>query len=428
MNNIKKMCASKAIKMGAKMRFSVHHNLLLMTFILILFTGCATFNAQKVGPTTMMKAQEEIFEDQLLDVGIPVFESDKITEDQAKKEHTSQEIRKAEHHFMPYHLKSTIQQSSYWGAVRVLPGKTESIDVLVKGKVLESNGAHLILQIDVTDATRKTWFSKKYKSEASLAFYSGNRAGEKDAYQDLYNTISNDIATYLKKLPPEEIKKIRTVSKLKFAQDFAPSVYNGYLTTDKKDLIAVNRLPADEDTIMTRLLKIREREYMYVDTLNEYYQEYYANMWSSYENWRELNYEEIKAIKKIERSALNQKLVGMLLLAGAIALNAGEVNNTGALQMGMILIGGQVIVNGFNVTKEAEIHSAAIKELSESFGSEMRPIVMEFEGKQYELTGTAEEQFKHWRELLRQIYITETGFDPDISSENSEKITSEDSE
>ena len=410
------------------MKYNFHHNLLLMTFILMLFAGCATFNAQKVGPTTIMKAQEEIFEEQLLDVGILVFESDKMTQEQAQKKHTSQEIRKAEQHFMPYHLKNTLQQSSYWGAVRVLPGETESIDVLVKGKILESNGEHLILQVDVMDATRKKWFSKKYKSEASLAFYSGNRAGEKDAYQDIYNIISNDMANFFKKLSPEEIKNIRTVSKLKFAQDFAPTVYDGYLTGDEKDLISVNRLPADGDTIMTRLLKIREREYMYVDTLNEYYQEYYANMWSSYENWRKLNYEEIKAIRKIESNALKQKLLGALLVAGAIALNAGEVKNTGALQVGMILIGGQVIVNGFNVTKEAEIHSAAIKELSESFGSEMQPIVMEFEGKQYELTGSAEEQFKHWRELLRQIYITETGFDSDISSEDKEKTTSEDSE
>ena len=410
------------------MKYCFHHNLLSMTFILILFTGCANFNAQKVGPTTIMKAQEEIFEEQLLDVGILVFESDKMTQEQAQKIHTSREIRKAEQHFMPYHLKNTLQQSSYWGAVRVLPNETESIDVLVKCKILESNGEQLILQVDVLDATRKKWFSKKYKSEASLAFYSGNRVGEKDAYQDLYNIISNDMAIFFKKLSPEAIKNIRTVSKLKFAQDFAPTVYDGYLTEDEKDLISVNRLPADGDTIMTRLLKIREREYMYVDTLNEYYQEYYANMWSSYENWRKLNYEEIKAIRKIESNALKQKLLGALLVAGAIALNAGEVKNTGALQVGMILIGGQVIVNGFNVTKEAEIHSAAIKELSESFGSEMQPIVMEFEGKQYELTGSAEEQFKHWRELLRQIYITETGFDSDISSEDEEKTTSEDSE
>ena len=58
------------------------------------------------------------------------------------------------------------------------------------------------------------------------------------------------------------------------------------------------------------------------------------------------------------------------------------------------------------------MHSAAIEELSESFGDEMQPVTMEFEGRQYELTGTAEEQFKRWRELLRQIYFTETGFEP----------------
>jgi len=410
------------------MKFTVRHNVLWMAFILIFLTGCAAHNTQKVGPTTMMKAQEEILEDQLLDVGIQVFESEKITEEQAKEEHTSEEVRKAENHFIPYHMKNTVQQSSYWGAVRVLPTKTDGIDVLVKGKIIESNGAHLVVQIEVVDATGKSWFRKKYESEATLASYTGNRMGEKDAYQDLYNSISNDMATYRMKLSPETVKKIRTVSKLKFAENFAPSVFNGYLAEDKKNIITANRLPADDDPIMVRLLKIRERENMYVDTLNGYYEEYYSEMWSSYENWRELNYEEIKAIKKIKRDATMRKLAGVLLLAGAIALNAGEVNNTGALQASMILIGGQVIVQGFNISKEAEIHSAAIKELSESFGSEMRPVVMEFEGKQYELTGSAEEQFNHWRELLQQIYIAETGFDPDISSETGVEITSENAE
>jgi hypothetical protein len=372
-----------------------------------------------------MKAREEILEDQLLDIGIQVFESDKITEKQAREEHTSPEVRKAESHFIPYHLKNTLQKSSYWGAVRVLPTETESIDVLVKGKILESNGEILALQIDVVDATGKSWFSKKYKSQATPEFYSGNLMGEKDAYQDLYHAIANDMAEYFKKLPTEKIKTIRTVSKLKFAENFAPSAYSGYLEKHKKNIITVNRLPADEDPIMIRILKIRERENMYIDTLNGYYEEYYSEMWSSYENWRKLNYEEIQAIKKIKRDGTIRKIVGGLLVAGAIALSAGDVNNTGALQVGMILVGGQVIVQGFNITKQAEIHSEAIKELSESFGSEMRPIVMEFEGQQYELTGSAEEQFKHWRELLEQIYLLETGFDPDVSPETGEKIKTE---
>jgi hypothetical protein len=410
------------------MKFTNYYKLLFICFILILSNGCATYYDQKVGPTDIMKSQEEIIEHQLLDVGIQVFESDKITEEQAKEEHTSPEVRKAESHFIPYHLKNTLQQSSYWGAVRVLPTETESIDVLVKGKILESNGENLALQIDVVDATGRRWFSKKYKSQATSEFYSGNLMGEKDAYQDLYNAISNDMAKYFIRFPPEKIKKIRTVSKLKFAEDFAPSTYSGYLAKDKKNIITVNRLPADEDPIMIRLLKIRERENMYIDTLNGYYEEYYSEMWSSYENWRKLNYEEIKAIKKIKRDATIRKIAGGLLLAGAIALSAGDVNNTGALQVGMILVGGQVIVQGFNITKEAEIHSEAIKELSESFGSEMRPVVMEFEGQQYELTGSAEEQFKHWRELLEQIYALETGFDPDVSPETGEKTKTENSE
>ena len=75
-----------------------------------------------------------------------------------------------------------------------------------------------------------------------------------------------------------------------------------------------------------------------------------------------------------------------------------------------------MIIDGFNISKEAEIHSAAIQELSESFGNEMKPVVMEFQGKKYELTGSAEEQFKRWRELLRKIYKAETGFDPDSSA------------
>ncbi|MGD2150586.1 MAG: hypothetical protein PVJ20_14425 [Desulfobacterales bacterium] len=410
------------------MKFINHYKLLFICFTLILSNGCAPYYAQKVGPTDIMKAREEILEDQLLDVGIQVFESDKITEKQSKEEHTSPEVRKAETHFIPYHLKNTLQQSSYWGAVRVLPTETESIDILVKGKILESNGEILALQVDVVDATGRSWFSKKYKSQATSEFYSDNLMGEKDAYQDIYNAISNDLSEYFKKLPPEKIKAIRTVSKLKFSEHFAPSAFSGYLAKDEDNIITVNRLPADEDPIMIRLLKIRERENMYIDTLNAYYEEYYSEMWSSYENWRKLNYQEIKAIKKIKQDATIRKIVGGLLIAGAILLSSGDVDNTGAIQATMVLVGGQVIVQGFNITKEAEIHSAAIKELSDSFGSEMRPVVMEFEGQQYELTGSAEEQFKRWRELLEQIYISETGFDPDVSPETGEKTTTENPE
>ena len=389
------------------------HNLASVAVILVILSGCATYQAQKVGPTTIMRAQAEIPEDQLMDVGILVFKSKELTEEEAEDEGTNNEIRKAESHFIPYHLKNTLRQSSQWGAVRVIPAETDSVDLLVAGQILESNGEDLALQIDVTDAAGKIWFSKKYKAEATRRTYADNRLGEKDAFQDLYNTIANDMAKFKEELSPGEIRKIRTTAKLKYAAEFVPDAFGGYLAKDNKGIMTINRLPAADDPMMERLLKIREREYMYVDTLNEQYDQFYNEMWPSYENWRNLSMTERRAMKEIKRKALTRQLIGALLVAGAIAAGSIDSINTGGLQAGMILIGGQVIISGFNISKEAEIHEAAIQELSESFSSEMKPIVMEFEGKQYELTGSAEEQFKQWRELLRKIYYAETGFGPE---------------
>ena len=378
---------------------------------LFLLSGCASYQSN-VNPTKIERAQQEIPEDQLMDVGIFTFESEEISEEEAEDEGTSNEIRKAEGHYMPYHLKNTLHQSSHWGAVQVIPSETDSMDVFVRGKIKDSNGEHLTLEIEVTDATGKRWFTKKYKMEATRKSYMGNRPGEKDPFQDLYNSIANDMANYKKKLTAADIKKIRTTAKLKFATDFAPDAFEGYLDS-KKNKTKIKRLPSDDDPMMARLLKIREREYMYVDTLNEQYDAYYNNMWNSYENWRRLNRTERMAMREIKRRALTQQLLGALMIAGAIAAGSNDSNSMAAVQTGLILAGTQVIIRGFNVSKEAEIHEAAIQELGESFSSEMEPVVMEFEGRQYELTGSAEEQFTQWRALLRKIYYAETGFAPD---------------
>lgn len=404
------------------------HSLAAVTAILVMLSGCATYRAQDVGPTPIMRAEEEIREDQLLDVGILVFKSAELTDEKAEKEGTHADIRKAEDQFIPYHLKNTLQQSAHWGSVQVVPAETDSFDLLVAGEILESNGEYLGLKIEVVDASGRSWFNKNYREEVSEAAYKNNRPGQKDAFQYIYNAIANDMAAFKNSLSPEEIQNLRTTAKLKFAEDFSPDAFKGYLAQDEDDLLTINRLPADNDPMMERLLKIREREYMFVDTLNEQYEQFYVAMWPSYENWRQLNLTERKAISEIRKKALTRQLLGALMIAGAVAAGVGNSNNTAVLQTGLILIGGQVILDGFNISKEAEIHEASIRELSESFSGEMKPVVMEFEGKQYELTGSAEEQFKKWRELLRKIYYAETGFEPEQTPDGGESNEADDRE
>jgi hypothetical protein len=376
-------------------------------FCCVLMTAaCATI---RVGPTAILQAPQEIPEEQLLDVGIVVFSSGPLTEEKARKEGTHAEIRKAEQNFLPYHLKATMQHSSHWGAVQVLPAETDSVDLLVKGSILESNGESLEVRIEARDASGKLWLDKTYHAEATSSSYAALQPGEKDAFQDLYNRIANDLAEQRMKPTPPDAKTLRTVSQLRFANRFAPEVYQGYLKKGPDDALAVNRLPAENDSMMARLLKIREREQLFVDALNQQYASFYARMWPSYENWRKSNLDEQQARQKIERDALIRQVGGALLLAGAIVLGANR-GQIGPLEIGMAVIGGQVIVNGFNISKQAEMHSESIRELSETFGSEMKPILVEFEGHTYELTGPAEEQFKRWRELLREIYRAEIGF------------------
>lgn len=379
----------------------------------LLFNGCATIpEGQLVSSTPIKQAETEIPEEQLLDVGVTVFDSDEIDSEDADFQGTTEETRKAETNFMASHMKNTLQQSSQWGAVRVVPDEKASVDVLVKGKILHSNGEDLVIAMEVRDASGRVWFNKRYRAHANEKAYNNTSKGERDVFQDIYNAVANDMALYKTRLKGKSIETIRNVSLLKFAEAYAPDAFQGYLGADKKNRLSIKRIPADDDPMLARLKKIREREFMYVDTLNGLFDDYYNTMWPSYENWRKLNLVERVAIDEVRDQTATRILIGALLIAGAIILGANIDNgSTSGLETGLVIVGGQVIMDGVNISRNAEFHEEAIKELSESFGSEMKPVVMDFEGQQYELTGSAQEQFKQWRDLMRQIYQAETGFD-----------------
>jgi hypothetical protein len=381
--------------------------------ILFMLHGCATVSVHDVSPTPINHAQEEIPEDSLLDVGILVFNPGELSKEDKEKEGTNAEIRKAESHFIPVHLQYTLQRSSHWGAVQVIPTEETSVDVVVKGEIIKSNGEELDLKVAVLDATGKEWFRRIYKADAETWSYEANEMGERDAFQDLYNAVANHMTEYMEGLSDEETLEIREISKLKFAANIAKNPYKAYLKKDKKGRITIKRLPADNDPMLGRVLQIRERDLMYVDVLNEYYETYYARMFPEYEAWRKADLTERKSVRAIKKDAMVRKVAGILLMAAAVGLGMSDVKGTGALQATMAIVGGQVFVDGINISGETKIHAAAIQELSESFGSEMEPITMEFEGKKYELTGSAEEQYERWQELLRKIYEAETGFSLD---------------
>jgi hypothetical protein len=67
------------------------------------------------------------------------------------------------------------------------------------------------------------------------------------------------------------------------------------------------------------------------------------------------------------------------------------------------------VMSGIKKYADARTHADALKELTLSFQSEVAPQVVEVEGHTLRLTGTAEDQYREWRKLLKQLYLEETG-------------------
>ncbi|MGB5281654.1 MAG: hypothetical protein WBN37_10095, partial [Arenicellales bacterium] len=89
--------------------------------LLALLAGCATTAQRSVkDEEVLQKASQELPEDQLLDVWIELFDPGELPKDEDDARGLSMEIREAEARHMPVHLRSVMEKTGYWGAVRVV--------------------------------------------------------------------------------------------------------------------------------------------------------------------------------------------------------------------------------------------------------------------------------------------------------------------
>jgi hypothetical protein len=396
----------------------------LLPGLLLLLTACSTTHQYVKPDVQAQRPAAEVAENQLLDVWIALFSPGEVPADKAAADGLSLQIRQAEARYMPVQLRQTLEQTGYWGAVRVVPQNTEGAEVLVQGTILQSDSEKLELQITALDATGERWFRRTYTAQATLQDYQQAEGSGREVFQALYNVIANDLAQYRNGLSADRIVATRRVATLRFADDFAPDAFSGYLQDDGDGKFTAVRLPARDDPMLARVNAIRERDFMLIDTLNGHFDNFHADMQEPYFQWRKSRLEELEAMRKIQSDARNRKLLGAAAILGAIAIEAlgGDSTraSTGSLRNVMIVGGALAVKSGFDKSQEAVIHEDAIKELGESFASESKPMVVEVEGETHELTGSAETQYAQWRALLRRIYANETGLGSHAGSQDAE--------
>jgi hypothetical protein len=354
----------------------------------------------------LVQSVQEVPEDELLDVGIRVFDTG-IPEDEyarylLEEKGVFEDVRKSEARYMPILLKRALESSGFWGAVRVVP-QASAVDVIVDGSIVTSHGKKVELDVIVTDATGKTWFARRYKQDADpLAYVPENKGRE--PFQSLYNEIANDLLEKKRDLDAKDFVEIRRVTELRFAQDLAPEAFESYLTV-KKGKYQATKLPADGDPMMEHLSQIRDRDYMFIDTVNEYYADLFVKMQEPYGSWRSFSYEEQLALDQVNREKWARILGGAAAIAGGVI----AARNGGGSRVGDIAIlgGTSVLLGGIEKGGEAKMHREALRELAGSFDSEVSELLVDVEGEVLRLSGSVETQYAGWRQLLREIFAAQ---------------------
>lgn len=380
----------------------------LMLFAVVILVGCnSPIKVKTTIYTPLAPSTASVTEAELLDLGVLTFNPglDDLTKDEEAS--VLPEVRNAEAHYLANQLTRTIQDSVAWGAVRMLPSEDVITDIYVSGIIVQSNGEVLELAISVADTSGKQWYSKTYQATASKYAYDRRQKLQRDPFQGLFNQIANDLIIWRQKLSGKDAQNLRTISSLRFAEDFAPQVYDQYLQVDRKGQITVDRLPANNDPILLRIQRMRERDYLYVDTVQEYYDAFSRRMIEPYQSWRAQSYDELLAARDLKRQSFERTAGGIAaIVVGILASgsNSGAARASGAVAIGS---GALLVKSGLAKKAEAQIHVEALAELGQSLEAEVEPRVFELEDQTVTLTGNVQMQYDQWQEILQKIYRAE---------------------
>ena len=376
-----------------------------------LVSACATHTVKTTSYTPVVQDSQDVPEDFLLDVGVSLFDPG-IDEYLGDDEDTANpEIRVAESRYAPYLLAETLQRSANWGIVRVMPNSESPMDVQVNGTILRSNGEAMIIRVVVNDSRGRHWYTEEYEEVISQFSYDSQNRQKNDPFQAIYNKIANDLLAYRQRnIEASEVQEIRTVSELLFAQRFSDDAFGNYLARDRNGEYQLTALPADNDPLLGRIRSIRERDFMFIDTVQDYFATYVRQMRLPYDSWREQSYQETITLRELEASARRRFIAGAAAVVGGIA--AASNGGNWATQAGgatAVGAGAFLVKSGFDKQAEARIHMQALEELGESLENAVAPQVINLDDRTITLSGSVEEQYGQWRDILADLYAAEMG-------------------
>ena len=376
----------------------------IFLFFIWALSSCGSTQVISANSSPAVMASEPLSPEEVLDIGIITFDPNIPNDIEESNENlVVSDVRRAESRYIAYHLKNTLENTGNWGAVRVLPNSTESSHIEISGKILSSDGEMLRIKITAIDSKKNKWIERIFEDRATGLGYENPT---EDPFQDLYNEIANELLAFKASLSSRDSANIKEIAKLRFASDLAPEKFDGYLVEDQNGSLRIEQLPASNDPMMIRVAQLEELDFLFIDTLDTHFNKFYRETQASYDEWRRTTFSEALRLRELQKEARRRIAAGALMIVGGIA---AEGSSSAAAYTGAI--GGVTAIRqGLSKRVQATNQELRLRELNEALASEITPYVLDIEGKTIQISGSAEQQFKEWKTLLKRIYADEISF------------------
>ena len=340
-------------------------------------------------------------EELLLDVGIRAF-------DVPSADAATAELRRAERAYLAVGLRAALQATGAWGAVRVVSRPSAAIDLGVVARVEQSDGETLALQLRATDARGRRWLDERYRGTASATAHGPGQ----EPFAAIYAAIADDLTRRLRAMPHDELRSIRAVAELRFADRIAPGAFAGYLGhLEKSDgVLGTRRLPAAADPMLGHAREVLGRERLFIDTVDEYFTSFEHRVGGRFSDWRRLSLDSAAIRRSLLEEAQARELLGAIHLLSGMASSAVFGDDLeGAKGLNSLLDGAGLLAVAARKRQEEATEAETARTDAAGVGAEMLPATLALENSAAILERRVDKQYAKATQALRSLHLADTG-------------------
>lgn len=319
-----------------------------------------------------------------LNISIAVFDPG-VPDDplETGRERVLPEVREIEALLLPFMLREALVETNEWGAVRVVPQSEDAAELLVSGEIVRSDGNGLELSVLVLDAGGRQWIDNVYASDATSIGADSGEPADLYGYESLFDAIAEDLRLARAARSQAELSDIIEISFLRYATELAPSIFDGYLVTMADGTTELQRLPAENDPMLERIERIRRSEYVFIDTVDEQFQELHGEIVSIYDLWLEYR----RQVAQFENREIQR-------VATQTSGPRGSYDAVRSL---------------YDNYKWARMQQQRQADRAQAFDNEVGPTVDAMQARVAQLESWLGQQYAEWRGLLEELFALETG-------------------